>query len=231
MESPRRTCSSRLTYAKVMATIAVFAVLGGTGYAAVALPNASVGNAQLKANAVDSSKVINGSLLKADFKPGQLPKGAKGAKGAAGSTGANGATGASGAKGDKGDSFTLATVLPSGQTEKGQYAVWGGGGAGAYIGGAYAFRVPLAAGIPAANVHFLAAPNVFTPSCPAAGQAAAGHMCVYEKSGGAATIGGIYAVTNGVVANGATSNDGFQIYFAVTAVGAWSYGEYAVTAP
>ena len=230
METPRRTFFARFSYANVMATVAVFAVLGGTGYAAVALPNASVGKAQLKSNAVDSSKVINGSLLKADFKAGQLPKGATGATGAKGATGATGATGAAGAAGAKGDSFTLATTLPSGQTEKGQYAAWGGG-TGAFMGGGYAFRIPLAAAIPPANVHFIQSPNVFTPACPAAGQAAAGHLCVYEFTFGTRTFGGFYAIDNGTYLNGGSSKDGFQIWFSATAAGSWSYGEYAVTAP
>jgi hypothetical protein len=64
-----------------MATIAVFLALGGGAYAALKLPKNSVGSKQIKANAVRSSKVKNGSLLADDFKAGQLPQGAKGDKG------------------------------------------------------------------------------------------------------------------------------------------------------
>ena len=85
---------SQLTYANVMATIAVFAALGGGAYAAATLPKNSVGAAQLTKNAVTSPKVKDGSLLAKDFKAGQLPKGDQGPKGD---------TGAPGAKGDKGD--------------------------------------------------------------------------------------------------------------------------------
>lgn len=47
--------------------------LGRAGYSAVtSVPNKSVGTAQLKNNAVTSAKVMDGSLLKADFKTGQL---------------------------------------------------------------------------------------------------------------------------------------------------------------
>ena len=221
MESPRRRLSARLTYANVMSTIAVFAVLGGTGYAAVALPNASVGKAQLKANSVDSSKVINGSLVKADFRAGQLLKGATGAKGATGPPGAVGVAGA------KGDNFTLATTLPSGQTERGQYSAWGSGVG--YIGATFAYRIPLAAAIAVANVHFLALPPVFTPACPAIGQAAAGNLCVYEDSFANRTFGAIYTADNGINIGG-SGKDAFNIWFSSSA-GAWSYGEYAVTAP
>jgi hypothetical protein len=72
---------SGLTYANVMATVAVFLALGGGAYAALKLPKNSVGSKQIKANAVNSSKVANGSLLAGDFKAGQLPAGAAGLKG------------------------------------------------------------------------------------------------------------------------------------------------------
>src|SRR3954462_14693065 len=72
---------SGLTYANVMATIAVFVALGGGAYAALRVPKNSVGSKQLKANAVNSSKVKNGSLLEGDFKAGQLPAGPQGPNG------------------------------------------------------------------------------------------------------------------------------------------------------
>jgi hypothetical protein len=75
---------SGLTYANVMATIAVFVALGGGAYAALRVPKNSVGSKQLKANAVNSSKVKNGSLLEGDFKAGQLPAGPQGPKGVQG---------------------------------------------------------------------------------------------------------------------------------------------------
>jgi hypothetical protein len=65
-----------------MATAALFIALGGGAYAAATLPRNSVGNAQLRADAVDSPKVRNGSLLATDFKAGELPRGPKGDRGA-----------------------------------------------------------------------------------------------------------------------------------------------------
>jgi hypothetical protein len=100
---------SKLTYANVMATTAVFITLGGGAYAASALKANSVGSAQLKkgavtnkkiaSNAVTGAKVKDGSLLKADFAAGQLAVGAAGAKG---DTGPKGDTGLKGDKGDAG---------------------------------------------------------------------------------------------------------------------------------
>jgi hypothetical protein len=86
-----------------IALAALFVALGGTSYAAVAIPRNSVGTAQLKSGSVTSAKVKDRSLLARDFKSGQLPKGATGAKGETGAQGAAGATGATGATGAKGD--------------------------------------------------------------------------------------------------------------------------------
>ena len=71
-----------LTYANVMATIAVFLALGGASYAAFKLGPNTVGSknidgqvhrADIGKNAVDSSKVGDGKLLAKDFAKGQLP--------------------------------------------------------------------------------------------------------------------------------------------------------------
>ncbi len=109
----------------VVSVIALIVALGGTSYAAVALPRNSVGSGQLKpksvkaadlaSNAVSSSKVKDGTLLAKDFKRGQAPAGATGPRGPAGATGPQGPTGATGAqgpagaKGDKGDPGDPAT--------------------------------------------------------------------------------------------------------------------------
>jgi hypothetical protein len=64
----------RPSAAMVIACLALAVALSGTSYAQILnVPVNSVGTAQLKANAVISSKVKNHSLLAADFKPGQLP--------------------------------------------------------------------------------------------------------------------------------------------------------------
>ncbi|MFM7553660.1 MAG: collagen-like protein [Actinomycetota bacterium] len=99
---PKRTFSMvrrRLTYANVMATIAVFLALGGTSYAVTALPKNSVGTQQLKKNAVTGVKVKDGSLSSADFAAGTLLKGDTGATGATGPAGPQGETGSAGPAG------------------------------------------------------------------------------------------------------------------------------------
>lgn len=82
----------KLTYANVMATIAVFIALGGASYAALKLPKNSVGSNQIKKGAVTGAKVRSGSLLASNFKAGQLPQGQRGSEGPQGPKGEPGAT-------------------------------------------------------------------------------------------------------------------------------------------
>jgi hypothetical protein len=79
---------SRPSPALVVACLALLVALSGAGVAAtLAVPRNSVGTVQLRSNAVISSKVKNGSLLRADFKSGQLPSGPAGPAGPAGAAG------------------------------------------------------------------------------------------------------------------------------------------------
>jgi hypothetical protein len=98
----------------VVGLTALFVALGGTGYAAVVLPAHSVGTKQLKRNAVISSRVRDFSLLRRDFKRGQLPRGPRGPRGPAGPQGATGPPGATGPAG-----ASALTSVPSGQTIRG----------------------------------------------------------------------------------------------------------------
>lgn len=106
--------------ALVVACLALGIALGGTGSAAVAnVPDGSVTTAKIKngavttpkikndavtvdklaANAVTSGQVKNGTLLKEDFKSGQLPAGPAGPPGPAGPRGVQGPKGAPGVSG------------------------------------------------------------------------------------------------------------------------------------
>jgi len=79
----------RISPSLIVACLALFISLTGAGVAVVsALPRNSVGTAQLKANAVNSSKVKDGSLGAVDFASGQLPAGPTGPKGDAAATNA-----------------------------------------------------------------------------------------------------------------------------------------------
>ena len=154
----------KLTYANVMATIAVFLMLaGGTAFAASEmLPSNSVGTKQIKKEAVT---------------PAKLSKASKAALiGPQGAPGAAGATGAQGPKGEKGAPGADAQILASGQTEVG---VWGAAAEISNYGvAAINFAPRLENSVPASNVKFLNERET-TPACPAFRHAAAGYLCVY----------------------------------------------------
>jgi hypothetical protein len=88
----------RLTYANVVATLALFVALGGTSYAALGITGRDVRDGSLRGRdihkgSLKSKQVKDGSLLARDFKAGQLPAGAAGPAGPAGSAGPAGAPG------------------------------------------------------------------------------------------------------------------------------------------
>ena len=102
----------------------LFIALGGTSYAAVALPANSIGTKQIKKNAVTGVKVKNGSLRVADFKAGQLPAGPRGAAGAPGAKGDKGDPGTNGANGANG--ATRSGSPPVGAYRRGGRSHWVG---------------------------------------------------------------------------------------------------------
>jgi Collagen triple helix repeat (20 copies) len=107
----------RLTYANVVASLALFAALGGSSYAAISITGKQVRDGSLSGRDVHnatltSRDVRDQSLLARDFNADQLPagakgdpgpQGAKGDKGDPGPQGSQGPTGPAGPKGDKGD--------------------------------------------------------------------------------------------------------------------------------
>lgn len=112
---------AHLTYANVMATVAVFVALGGSSYAAVKLAKNSVKSKHIAKGAVkrsdiakrsvNSAKVADFSLLAKDFKAGQIPAGPQGTAGPKGDTGAKGDTGE---PGEAGTAVAYATIASDG---------------------------------------------------------------------------------------------------------------------
>jgi hypothetical protein len=64
--------ASRLTYANLMSSVALFVALSGGAYA-LSVPRNSVGEPELRQSSVTTSKVRNHSLRANDFRRGQLP--------------------------------------------------------------------------------------------------------------------------------------------------------------
>jgi hypothetical protein len=84
-----------------VAYLALFLALGGSSFAAA--------NALVPRNSVGTKQVINGSLLKKDFKLGQLPRGARGLQGSPGPAGRQGVQGPAGPQGAQGPAGLLAS--------------------------------------------------------------------------------------------------------------------------
>jgi hypothetical protein len=92
MHGLRHLLRTRLTYANVMATVAVFVALGGSSYAALrigsgAIVDNSIRSSDIRNNQLRSIDVHDQALLAKDFKAGQLPQGPKGDKGDKGDPG------------------------------------------------------------------------------------------------------------------------------------------------
>jgi hypothetical protein len=136
---------SRLNYANVAASLALFVALGGTGYAALNLPRDSVGARELRAgavrheelsrNAVRSNNVSDGSLGLHDLSS-TAREALTGQRGPAGERGAPGAAGIQGSPGPPGqnaialwalvDSFggkAGGTAISTSHAAEGEYVV------------------------------------------------------------------------------------------------------------
>jgi hypothetical protein len=195
--------------AMVIAIVALGVALGGTGYAAVTLPANSVGTAQLKKDAVNSLKVKNGSLLKADFKSGQIP---------AGPVGPTGATGTAGPAGPAGP---FPDALPPAKTVRGAFNIGGtAAAAGALANTSISFIYAFAA-VPSVKIVLQgAAAPAECPGNATFPQAQAGFVCIYEESR-----------TNSVgVTLNAVNRSGATIFTNSSAAGGFfSYGTWAAT--
>jgi hypothetical protein len=168
---------ARLSYANVMATIAVFIALGGGALAATQLKKNSVGSRQLKRNAVTSAKVKDGSLLGSDFATGQVPAGERGPQGPQGAPGATNVVvryGEEGKPKQQEEAESNARCLPG-------EAVTGGG---------FDFIEPFEPEIPATE-HFYILANR-----PSLEQGTEGNFTYPAPTDGAAATGWVVAMSN-----------------------------------
>jgi hypothetical protein len=63
---------ARLTYANVIATLALFVALGGTSYAAASLKRNSVGSTQIRAGAVGASEIRGNAVHSSEIRDGTI---------------------------------------------------------------------------------------------------------------------------------------------------------------
>src|SRR2546421_176020 len=211
--------------ALAISLVALFVALGGGAYAATQLPKDSVGTRQLKKNAVVSSKVKNGSLLRRGFKAGQLPRGPKGDQGP---------------KGNQGPTGPLTTTLPSGETLRGEFKLDQYVPAtGSIVNTAISFGGYTLATAPTPEAVDLGGPP--TADCPgsaASPAAARGKLCFYLTVRSSVATTDPYNLGPGMTAEDAmTGTDGkadpfgAQLYAQSTGAGrAEIDGTWAVTA-
>ena len=160
--------------------LALFFALVGTSYAAT--------SSLLPKNSVGTRQVIDHSLLKVDFKAGQLPRGPAGRQGPAGPQGEQGVPGAQGATGPQGVQGPPGPFpggdLPVGKTVRGDWvmggydSVTGSGGRAGFSAISFGFRFSAAP-----TPHVVLVGQTPPPECPGtvvAPEAASGNLCIYE---------------------------------------------------
>jgi hypothetical protein len=155
----KRTRRIRITYANVVATVALFAALGGSSYAAIAVTGSQVRDGSLTGRDVRNSSltgkdVRNQSLLARDFKAGQLPAGPQGPKGDTGDRGPQGLQGEPGVAGVAGYEI-VESISPANSDNKFRIAKCPPGkvavGGGAFLQGDFTGHVALDASLPIGN--------------------------------------------------------------------------------
>jgi hypothetical protein len=224
---------SKLTYANVMSTVAIFMVLTGIGFAvAKSLPKKSVGKNQLRRGAVTNRKIAKNAVT--------APKIAANAVGrseiAAGAVGTGEISNKAVTRGKIADDVApLLGTLRTGQTLRGSFDIGSLGGAVENSIGGVSYQFPLnnAPSAPQANILDVQAnPSANTASCPGVSggnqqtpNAAAGQLCIYIN--GKTNLDGTTPLTIS-----SSSRLGFGLK--ATSAGAGSYeatGFWAVTAP
>jgi len=205
-----------LSYANVVATLALVFAMSGGAFAA---------NHYL----INSTRQVNPRVLRT-LEGDRGPRGFPGIQGVS-IQGPDGTTGAKGAKGETGHEgpagLSSLSTLPSGRTESGVYGI-NGAGEGT-ISESVAFPLPLAGPIASTKIEYLA---VAAPSkeCPGPGRAVAGFLCIYSVESIHVGPPSVFEPEHGLATEGAGAL-GFTLRWSASAAGAGDAGTYTVTAP
>ena len=120
----------------------------------------------------------------------------------------------------------MSSTLKPGQTLTGIYGMAGVGGTFPHT--AIPFFPKLSADLPVANGHLIEVGTPVTAECPGHGQAAPGHLCVYEVNESGSTSSEDFSDPNS--GSAAIRPDGTVLWIQFSADG-YSRGNWAVTAP
>jgi hypothetical protein len=220
-----RLVRQRLTYANVMATVALVLALGGSAVAA--------GHYVITAKTQISPKVLK-QLRGAKGTKGARgpigPSGPTGQTGATGATGANGPTGPMGPKGLQGDPGPLLTSVPFNASIKGVYGIQQTVPANSTSVGAF-ISFPLALRQQPTAVVFSPTGSAVThcPGTVTAPSADPGYLCVYRAA--SSGVGQTFIDDPTTATRGASSVLGFEVEDivasgaaqVVTDTGSWTY--------
>ncbi len=178
---------SKLTYANLMATFAVFLMLTGIGYAVAALPKKSVGPKQIKNGAVRSKKIKKNAVNASKIKKGAVGR----SEIASGAVNTGKISNQSVTRSKIADSaIPLLGTLRTGQTLRGVFNLGGAPGAtGNETHDGVSFQFPLnntPTGGSANVIDLVANPGASTASCTGVSggnvqtpNAAGGNLCIY----------------------------------------------------
>jgi hypothetical protein len=243
----------KLTYANVVATIALFLVLtGGAAYAASHLGKNSVGSKQLKKSSVTTAKIKNGAVTGSKIEIsslGTVPS-ATHADQATSATQADKATSATHAdkatSANQADSATSAqnaaslggvaagqyvtpqSVLQSGQTETGVFGA-GDGSTTGFLVAAINFIPKAPAAIDLGHAIYVPEASGSASHCPGISEADPGYLCAYGSAENFVSFVGFYR-PDSTGEQGATT-DGTTIYLSPASAEAYVRGMWAYTAP
>ncbi|HST32726.1 MAG TPA: hypothetical protein VLJ80_04300 [Solirubrobacteraceae bacterium] len=209
-----RSIRSHLSYANVVATLALLFAMSGGALAA-------------KHYLINSTRQIDPKVLR-KLKGHAGRAGPKGPAGSPGASGSQGATGAEGARGPAGQSAL--SPLPSGQSESGNYGVRTGNTSGANIDDVVTFPIALAAGIPESNVAYTKA-GTPVPHCSGPGHADPAFLCIYSSlSEGVETPPNVFSPDGSAAKEKNLGRLGFEMEYRTTEADAFDAGTYTVTA-
>lgn len=198
---------SHVSYANVVATLALVFAMSGSAIAA-------------KHYLLHSTKQISPALLK-------KLRGRTGKTGPPGTTGAQGAQGPSGAKGEPGS--PAPSVLTSGHSESGDFVLTESNAkAKAETSVGVSFPIPLAERVPERNYQFLP-PGTTSPECGGPGHAAPGFLCLYGTETSEIAFESVFDPEK--PGSFGTGVFGFQIAFEAEGTSVFALGTWTVTAP